>query len=47
MGMGKVVPLQGADPALVLTNPGVQFCNLRQKPFTSLHTRPSVRSDER
>jgi len=44
MGMGEVVPLSGVDSALVLTNPGVQQCNLRHKPFTSLHTRPSVRS---
>ena len=24
MGMGEVVPLEGVDPTLVLTNPGVQ-----------------------
>jgi hypothetical protein len=24
MGMGEVAPLYGVDPALVLTNPGVQ-----------------------
>ena len=40
--MGEVAPLYGVDPALVLTNPGVQYCNLRHKPPTSLHTRPSV-----
>jgi len=41
--MGEVAPLYGVDFALVLTNPGVQQCNLRHKPSTSLHTRPSVR----
>jgi len=45
MGMGEVVPLYGVDPALVLTSPGVQQYNLRHQPLTSLHTRPSVRSE--
>jgi hypothetical protein len=35
----------GVDPSLILTNPGVQQCNLRLKPSTSLHTRPFVRSN--
>jgi len=43
--MGEVAHLYGVDSALVLTNPGVQLCNLRHKPSTSLHTRPSVRSE--
>jgi hypothetical protein len=42
--MGELAPLYGVDPALVLTNPGVQQCNLRHKPFTFLLTRPPVRS---
>ena len=42
--MGEVAPLYGVDPALVLTNPGVQQCNLRHKPSTSSHTRLSMRS---
>jgi hypothetical protein len=44
-GMGEVPPLYGVDPALVLTKPGVQQCNLRHKPPTSLHIRLSVRSE--
>ena len=44
--MGQVVPLYEVDSALVLTKPGVQQCNLRWKPFTSLHTRLSVHSEE-
>ena len=27
MGMGEVAPLYGVDPALALTDPGVQQCN--------------------
>ena len=44
--LGQVVPLYELDSALVLSKPGVQQCNLRRKPFTSLHTRPSVRCEE-
>jgi hypothetical protein len=44
--MGEVAPLYGVDSALVLTNPDVQQYNLRHKPSTSLHTRPSVRSEK-
>jgi len=45
-GMEEVAPLYGVDSALViLTNPGVQQGNLRHKPSTSLHTRPSVPSE--
>ena len=44
--MGVVVPLYEVDSALVLTKPGVQYCNLRQKTFTSLHTRLFVHSEE-
>jgi len=43
--MREVAPFYGVDSALILTNPGVQQCNLRHKPSTSLHTRPSVRSE--
>ena len=43
--MGVVALLYGVDSALVLTNPGVRVFNLRHKPSTSLHTRPSVRSE--
>jgi hypothetical protein len=43
--MEEVAPLNGVDSTLVLTNPGVQQCNLRHKPSTSLHTRPSVRRE--
>ena len=45
MDMGEVVPFKGVDPALVLTSLGVQQCNLRHQPLTSLHTRPSLRSE--
>jgi hypothetical protein len=43
--MGEVAPLYEVDSTLVLTNPDVQQCNLRHKPSTSLHIRPSVRSE--
>ena len=43
--VGEVAPLYGVDSALVLTNPGVQLCNLSHKPSPSLHTRPSMRSE--
>jgi len=44
--MGEVAPLYGDDSALVLTNPGVQECDLKHRPSTSLHTRPSVQSEK-
>ena len=44
--MGEVVPFYEADSALVLNKLGVQYCNLRRKPFISLHARQSVRSEE-
>ena len=37
---------RAADPALVFTNPAVQQCNLRHKPFSSLpQDRPCVFSN--
>ena len=44
--MWEVVPWYEVHSALVLTKPGAQYCKLRRKPFTSLHTWPSVRGEE-